>query len=286
VARLRLPPLKRYGKKMTFDERIKVIWGEPNKHVTEEPANSATIAGVEATLGVKLPEDYLTLIKLQNGGYFKWFNHCEGADWDASELWGIRAVGDRDWEELKDHMAEESIDTPRDIDGLYPFAGNGHVHICFDYRNIKNGAEPSVAFIDIECFDTDATVARTFREYIEKLDHQSPYIEYAIETSDDTPESIIGTLEEIFAVSFEDQCEHYNAKTYRACYPSLSNWKNDLPFDWIWLRRCRSQSGFHSCFQVPNASWFLNIGNSEVPEKLIKRFESSPAFNVTRLYNP
>ncbi|HRE84579.1 MAG TPA: SMI1/KNR4 family protein, partial [Opitutaceae bacterium] len=271
---------------MTFDERLKIIWDEPNKHVTEVSTDSATIADVEATLGVKLPEDYLTLIKLQNGGYFNWFNHCDGADWDASELWGIRAVGDRDWEELKDHMAEESIDTPRDIDGLYPFAGNGHVHICFDYRGLGDAAEPSIAFIDIECFDTDRKIANSFREYIEKLEHESPYIEYAIETYDAAAESIIAPLEEIFGISFEDQSKDYNADTFRACYPSISNWKNDLPFDWIWLRRCKSKSGFHSCFQVPSATWFVNIGNTEVPESLIAKFETELAFNVTKLYKP
>jgi hypothetical protein len=271
---------------MNFAERLQVIWNEPNKHVTEAPADAGTIAEVEAALGIMFPEDYLTLIKLQNGGYFNWFNHCEGADWDASELWGIRAVGTRNWEELKDYMAEENIESPRDIDGLYPFAGNGHVHICFDYRNIADGAEPSIAFIDVECFDTDITIAPTFRDYIEKLEHESPYNEYAIETTEDSAESIIVQLEGIFSVVFEDQSEVYNSDTYRACYPSLSNWKNDLPFDWNWLKRCKSKSGFHSCFQAPNATWFLNIGDGEVPTKLIDQFEAASAFKVTPLYKP
>ncbi|WOO41670.1 SMI1/KNR4 family protein [Rubellicoccus peritrichatus] len=274
------------GMKMNFDERLKIIWKEPQKPGTEAPADAVTISEVEAKLGVKIPAEYLSLIKIKNGGHFNWFNHCEGCSYITSELWGIREVGKQDWQEVKQYMEEEQIDTPRDIDNLYPFAGDGHEYICFDYRDIANDAEPSIACIDVECFDEDTTIAPTFREYIDKLEHRSIYMEYAIEISDDSAEFIIHLLEGLFPVTFVDKCEEYNSDTYNACYPSLSNWKQGLPFDWIWLKRCKSNSGYHSCFQVPNATWFLSIGNREVPTELIEHFEAVSAFKVTPLYKP
>ncbi|MEP4076213.1 SMI1/KNR4 family protein [Haloferula sp.] len=270
---------------MNFDERIQVIWDEPNERLTEAPADAALIAEVEAALGVKLPADYLHLIKKQNGGYFCWFNHCEGADWDASELRGLRRVGNKNWEELKEYMAEEQIDTPREIDGLIPFAGDVHVSICFDYRGVADGAEPSIAFIDVESFDIDRTIAPNFRAYIEKLGHRSPYIEYAIETPEDGSEVMVEALESVFSVAFDDWSEDYDSDTYKACYPSFSAKEKGLPFSLIWLRRCKSKSGLHSCFQVPQATWFLNIGDG-VPEKLIRKFVKAPGFDATLLYEP
>src|SRR6185312_1469448 len=50
-----------------------------------------------------------------------------------------------------------------DLEGLYPFDGDGHWHLCLDYR--ENWHEPRVTWISTES-DSEKRIAGTFAEYL------------------------------------------------------------------------------------------------------------------------
>jgi len=129
------------------------------------------ILQAEQILGVKLPETFLKLLRIQNGGYTKGFafliqtkttwadNHIP-----LSELFGI--------------VLDEEIDTTHNImlssymtkewglpEKQIILTGDGHWWITLDYRQSEN---PTIRWIDCEC-DEDIHVANSFDEFYNGL---------------------------------------------------------------------------------------------------------------------
>lgn len=117
------------------------------------------VAAAEAEIGYRLPEEYLNLLRKQNGGYIRFSLPETVHDTIAGIGPHYPSLTDFDWEEQ-----QQDISFP--LNGLIPFDGDGHWHLCLDYR--KNARVPAITLADVEC-DRETRVAGSFAEYLTKL---------------------------------------------------------------------------------------------------------------------
>ncbi|WP_445002126.1 SMI1/KNR4 family protein [Exiguobacterium alkaliphilum] len=119
---------------------------------------------VEARLGVKLPDDYLEAIRIQNGGGVEprdlpilWNRQDDIALVDS-----IAGVG------LSDGLIQsKALLTEWGVadDRLIAFAGDGHFFLAFDYRE---SVTPKIAYIDTDSEQIDV-LFDSFRAFTEAL---------------------------------------------------------------------------------------------------------------------
>lgn len=125
----------------------------------QPPPTAEVIAVAEKEIGYRLPGEYLDLIRKQNGGYIRY----ELPESPHDSIAGIGpyfpSLTRVDWEEVQDHVSYR-------LEGLVPFDGDGHWHLCLDYRS--DAERPSITFADIEC-DREAHVADSFADYLDRL---------------------------------------------------------------------------------------------------------------------
>jgi hypothetical protein len=177
----------------------------------QPPLTDKIIAQAEAKMGYKLPTEYIELLKIQNGGYIRFATEDL---WQHSMISGIGpylpSTTEFDW--LKDYEGTVSYQ----LDGLFPFDGDGHWNICLDYR--KNHSEPEVTYIDTE-LDYEKPIAKSFGEYIRLLcfdpDASSLYV---LET-DDSVEYNITRMASALEIKFGEP-DHlaYGYPVYRGEY--------------------------------------------------------------------
>ncbi|GDX79385.1 hypothetical protein LBMAG42_11960 [Deltaproteobacteria bacterium] len=121
----------------------------------QPPLTAEAVASAEARLGVRLPAAYLALVREQNGGYVA----ASLPDSPHSMIWGIGPYFPSITGERAEEMAEG---------GLVPFDGDGHWHLCLDYRTSGRTGEPSVSYVDDEC-EHEEPVAADFSSFLGSL---------------------------------------------------------------------------------------------------------------------
>jgi hypothetical protein len=136
----------------------------------QPPLTDEAVAEAERKIGHRLPEAYLALLRVQNGGYIRY-----GLPESVHEV--IAGIGphypsltDFDWEGVGECISFE-------LDGLVPFDGDGHWHMCLDYRGGRS--VPAVTHADIEC-DAETLVAETFEGYLALLRVQAEESEFVL----------------------------------------------------------------------------------------------------------
>jgi len=147
----------------------KNIWGVPVYLPYLQPKlTEKRILSAEKKLGYKLPKAFLDLLTIQNGGYIRF----SLPDNPHSMIYGIGpnfpSLLGSDLEEVQEYVSFP-------LEGLIPFDGDGHWHLCLDYR--KNPKSPSVTYIDIEC-DNQKSIAKSFADYLKLLviDTEEDYV--------------------------------------------------------------------------------------------------------------
>ncbi|MDR1911272.1 MAG: SMI1/KNR4 family protein, partial [Helicobacteraceae bacterium] len=193
-------------------ERLKHIWQTPiylpyiHNDLTDEMVKNA-----EQKIGHKLPEEYLNLLKAQNGGYIRY----ELEDKEHSKIYGI---GDHYPSVTINQLEEDTEAEPSfEIKGLTPFDDGEHTYLCFDYR--KNGAEPTIAYIDVEC-DEEETIANNFKEYLSLLTPATRH-KFVIQTEIGI-EKTIKELGDILQIKFEEKADDYFLYGYPMYYAQYS----------------------------------------------------------------
>jgi hypothetical protein len=136
------------------------IWQVPVYLPYLQPAlTPAAIAAAEKHIGHKLPAAYRNLLRVQNGGYIRY----QLPDLCHTLIYGIGpnypSLTDFDWDADRDAVSFE-------LDGLVPFDGDGHWHLCLDYRGKRKN--PKVTYIDVEC-DRQTPIADSFAAYLALL---------------------------------------------------------------------------------------------------------------------
>lgn len=136
------------------------IWQVPAYLPYLQPSlTEAAVLAAEEKIGYRLPVDYLNLLKKQNGGYIRFSLPDMVHDTIAGIGPYFPSLTEFDWEE-----SQESVSFR--LEGLVPFDGDGHWHLCLDYREHKNS--PTVTYVDIEC-DRESPIATSFADYLMAL---------------------------------------------------------------------------------------------------------------------
>ncbi len=203
------------------------IWQVPAYLPCLQPSlTDAAIANAEKVLGYKIPEEMLALLRKQNGGYIRYSLPDMVHDSIAGIGPHFPSLLNFDWEE-----AQEYVSFP--LQGLVPFDGDGHWHLCLDYR--ESSGRPSITYVDIECNDC-RQIAASFSEYLLllRLDVKNKRV---FETED-----ISETLKELgvaLSIPFEStgnwDCGY---TTYRAALGNVSS-----P-SWLWISPNKVVRGF------------------------------------------
>lgn len=134
-----------------------------------KPATDEEITRVEQTLGLKLPSDFLQLLKIANGGIIKDTHQAFSVDFSiesgdqfimVEEIMGANEEGLM----LSDYFIEE-WDLPKE---LVLFSGSGHAWVGFNYENRE---VPNVVYVEPDNGDGNNfhVLADTFNEFISKL---------------------------------------------------------------------------------------------------------------------
>ena len=125
----------------------------------QPPLTDKILAQAEQQIGQKLPQEFVALLRQQNGGYLRYSLPESPHEKIAGIGPHFPSLTDFDWDECQDWVSFP-------LQGLVPFDGDGHWHLCLDYR--KNAKNPAVSYIDIEC-DSQSLKAETFAAYLNKL---------------------------------------------------------------------------------------------------------------------
>lgn len=142
-----------------------------SNHYNHPPLTTEMVAEAERQLGVRLPSEYIALLRVQNGGYTRRFAYPMNRPtlWAADHvplhsLFGI--VTDREHRTALNilhtaYLVREWELPPRQV----LIAGDGHWWISLDYRA---GDVPSVAWLAID-HGEDIQLAPTFGAFLEGL---------------------------------------------------------------------------------------------------------------------
>jgi hypothetical protein len=207
---------------------VDTIWSVPAYFpYLQPPLTDEAIASAEKKIGYTLPTEFLELLRKQNGGYIR----MSLPDLCHSMIAGIGpnfpSLTDFDWEECQEYVSYP-------LKGLVPFDGDGHWHLCLDYR--KNPTNPSITYIDVEC-DEQTAIASSFSEYLAllRLDVGDAY---ALEFVSDI-ETLKSQLSSQLGVEFDppDSWAH-GYPTHRA---SLGDANKP---EWLWLSHNAVPRGF------------------------------------------
>lgn len=149
------------------------IWQVPAYlSYVQPPLTPEIVEAAERQIGYKLPQQYIELLKVQNGGYLRY----RLPDSVHEVISGIGphfpSLTDFSWD---DDYFKEAVSF--ELQGLVPFDGDGHWYVCLDYR--QNATQPAVTYIDVEC-DSQDTVASSFSDYLSLLELAIEDDEYAV----------------------------------------------------------------------------------------------------------
>lgn len=204
------------------------IWKVPAYLPYIQPVlTDRAIAAAEEKIGYKLPNEYLSLLRKQNGGYIRYALPENVHDTIAGIGPNFPSLTGFDWEEYQEYVSYQ-------LQGLVPFDGDGHWHICLDYR--KNPRDPAITLADIEC-DEETHVADSFADYLAML--RIPVEnEYVLEAVSDI-EKVKGELARHLGVTFDQpDTWAYGYPTERASLGSEGNPQ------WLWLSPNTVPCGF------------------------------------------
>jgi hypothetical protein len=187
------------------------------------------IASAEEEIGYRLPKEYLDLLRKQNGGYIRYaLPECV-----HNTIAGIGPHFPRltrgDWE-----VWQENVSYP--LQGLVPFDGDGHWHLCLDYR--QDSRAPSITHADIEC-DEESHVAESFAAYLGLLRVRVDE-EFVLDAVPDI-ETVKASLSALLGVAFEPPDTWAQGYPVQRARIGTDQYKNPL---WVWISPNTVPRGF------------------------------------------
>lgn len=151
------------------------IWQDDSDEYKLKKLKKSDIIAAEKLFGVKLPEEYINILKQQNGGeiIYDAFPTSFPTSWDDTSGYIDHILG----------IGEEGIlETPYYIkewempNNIILFSGDGHAWLAFDYRNTTEN--PAVIYIDNDSNQV-LKVANSFKEFLDSLyiDESEDYVD-------------------------------------------------------------------------------------------------------------
>jgi hypothetical protein len=206
------------------------IWQVPTYlPYLQPPLTDEVVAAAEKEIGYKLPGVYLDLLRKQNGGYIRFrlpemvHNSIAGIGPYFPSLTGF------DWEECQEYVSFP-------LQGLVPFDGDGHWHLCLDYRH--NPRTPSITHADIDG-DQETRIAVSFTDYLAMLqiDIEDEYVLEGVSDIEKVKDHLSSSLETAFDPPDPPDWAH-GYPTHRARLGT----KNEP--EWIWISPNTVPRGF------------------------------------------
>lgn len=153
---------------MTFEDVLPRFWDAKSDYLVQPPLTDEALREAERELGVTLPEDYVALLRQQNGGVVS--DDCGAFPTTQATGWAPDHVGFADMMGIGPDFQTIASSTYWSEEWGLPapvvmLTGDGHWWIALDYRG---GGEPSVVWLDSER-DEDVQLAETFRAFVEGL---------------------------------------------------------------------------------------------------------------------
>ncbi|WP_409290593.1 SMI1/KNR4 family protein [Peribacillus sp. SCS-37] len=155
---------------------MRMIWdGHEDDYFRKPAITDSELEKAEKKFGIKLPQEYKDLLKIQNGGTLKYTAiptsfttlHSEENMVIIEFLYGLHED-----EGIYDsaYLLEEwgITDWCTETDKLFMISGDGHWWLVLDYRESE---EPKIAFIDVDD-ERIERVAGSFKELVEKLQEE------------------------------------------------------------------------------------------------------------------
>lgn len=192
----------------------------------QPPLTDDAIAEAEKVIGYSLPQELLALLRKQNGGYIR----LSLPEMVHRSIAGIGphfpSLTDFAWDDVQEYVSFT-------LHGLVPFDGDGHWHLCLDYR--ANPTQPSITYIDVEC-DSQCPIARSFSDYLSMLTLEvgDEYIVDSVELP-----TLLSTIEKTLRTKFDppDSWAH-GYPTYRAALGTKREPQ------WLWITPNQVMRGF------------------------------------------
>ena len=203
------------------------IWRVPGYlPYLQEDLSDRIVAEAEKTIGYSLPESFLALLRVQNGGYIAFSLE----DTPHSQIYGIGSefpsLTDFDWEDDQEYVSFQ-------LEGLVPFDGDGHWHLCLDYRS---SIVPKVSYVDIEC-DEERVVAESFEQYLALLRVDVEDGNFVIPNVS-CIEDVISKLSDYLGVVFDPP------DSWAHGYPQYRASGGENTGEWIWISPNTVSRGF------------------------------------------
>lgn len=157
------------------------FWEEPDDYARKNyigaPPTDEAIRQVEQQLGYKLPESYIALMQVQNGGFSKKtaFPTAVPTSWaeDHIAIEGFLSIGrDKTYSlcgELGSRFMIEEWEYPDIGIAICDCPSAGHDMVFLDYRECGPQGEPKVVHIDQELDYEITPLADTFEEFVRGL---------------------------------------------------------------------------------------------------------------------
>ena len=193
----------------------------------QPPLTDVTVAEAEKRIGYKLPGEFLSLLRKQNGGYIRYSLPEMVHDSIAGIGPYFPSLTGFDWDECQEYVSFP-------LRGLVPFDGDGHWFLCLDYRH--NTRTPSITHADIEC-DEESRVADSFVDYLAMLrfDIGDEYVLEAVSDIESVKAELSSSLKTVFDPP--DTWAH-GYPTHRACLGTKGS-----P-EWAWISPNTVPRGF------------------------------------------
>jgi hypothetical protein len=193
----------------------------------QPPLTDEAVASAERAIGYKLPAEYLGILNKQNGGYIRFTLPGMAHNTIAGIGPHYPSVTAFDWDDCREYVSFP-------LDGLIPFDGDGHWHICLDFR--RNPAAPAIALVDIE-LNRQSHIADSFAAYLAML-QVAVGDEYVLESALDI-EAVKSRLSEALPAHFEPP------DSWAHGYPILRAGlgSRECP-EWIWISPNAVPRGF------------------------------------------
>ena len=204
------------------------IWSVPAYlPYLQPPLTDEAVALAEKKIGHRLPSEYLNLLRKQNGGYIRFWLPEMVHDTIAGIGPNFPSLTDFDWNECQEYVSYP-------LQGLVPFDGDGHWHLCLDYR--KHAEVPAITYADVEC-DRETRIAKSFADYLAMLRIRVEG-EYVLET--------VSNVEELKADLSRQLGVRFDAPdTWAHGYPTeRANLGGGEDPQWLWLSPNTVRRGF------------------------------------------
>jgi hypothetical protein len=156
---------------MEFEEIEAAFWNPRVGYEVQAPLTDQMIARAHETLGVRLPHAYLSLLRIQNGGYtadsFRAYPAPEPTSWAADHVPfdSMFGIGEQNEGILQTPYLLREWGMP---EGLVLLTGDGHWWIALDYRTSGPAGPPLVVWYDNEV-GQDIQLAEDFESFIKGL---------------------------------------------------------------------------------------------------------------------